>query len=115
MPHCVLMDVHVPKAITDGLRRSGVTVLTAQEIGAGTDTDEQLLERAADRGSLLFTQDDDLLQICATWQELGRIFPGVVYGHQLRSSIGQTIEDLELICKCATEQELQSQVVFLPL
>jgi len=69
----------------------------------------------ADRECLLFTQDDDLLKISARWQTLGKYFPGVIYGHQLQCSIGQTIEDLELICTCATKQELQSQVIFLPL
>jgi hypothetical protein len=55
------------------------------------------------------------LKIAAQWQAVGKDFPGVIYGHQLECSIGQTIEDLELISKCATQQELQSQVVFLPL
>jgi hypothetical protein len=115
MAHCLVMDVHVPKAITDGLRRTGIDVFTAQELGASTATDERLLELATELSCLLFSQDDDLLKIAAQWQAVGKDFPGVIYGHQLECSIGQTIEDLELISKCATQQELQSQVVFLPL
>jgi hypothetical protein len=32
-------DVHIPRAITSGLRRLGVNVLTAQEDGAATLSD----------------------------------------------------------------------------
>lgn len=115
MANRLIMDVHVPKAVTDGLRRTGVIVLTAQEIGASTASDEQLLQFAVDLNCLLFSQDNDLLKIASEWQIIGKDFPGIVYGHQLECSIGQTIEDLELISKCATHQELCSQVIYLPL
>ena len=41
------MDVHVPQAITDQLRRRGVDVLTAIEDSSAELTDEALLERAS--------------------------------------------------------------------
>jgi hypothetical protein len=37
------MDVHVPQAITDQLRRRGIDVLTAYEDGATTLPDDELL------------------------------------------------------------------------
>jgi hypothetical protein len=40
------MDVHVRWAITDGLRRRGVDVLTAQEDGGATLADPLLLDQA---------------------------------------------------------------------
>lgn len=40
------MDVHVPQAITDQLRRRGVDVLTAIENSSAELTYEVLLERA---------------------------------------------------------------------
>ena len=46
----LFMDVHVPLAITDGLRRRGVDVLTAQEDAAATLADSELLERASALG-----------------------------------------------------------------
>jgi predicted nuclease of predicted toxin-antitoxin system len=39
----------------------GVDVLTAQEDGAATLPDSDLLNRATDLGRVLFTQDEDLL------------------------------------------------------
>jgi predicted nuclease of predicted toxin-antitoxin system len=51
------MDVHVPFAITEQLRRRGVDILTAAEDGAAELPDDQLLERVRTLGRLLFTQD----------------------------------------------------------
>ena len=42
----VYMDVHVPLAITEGLRRRGINVLTSQEDETTEEDDEFLLERA---------------------------------------------------------------------
>ncbi len=44
MPVPLYMDVHVPWAITEQLRRRGVDVLTAIEDKADTLTDEKLLQ-----------------------------------------------------------------------
>jgi Domain of unknown function (DUF5615) len=40
------MDVHVPAAITAGLRRRRIDVLTSQEDGSDRWPDDRLLERA---------------------------------------------------------------------
>lgn len=109
------MDVHVPKSITDGVRRRGIDAVTAQDQGAGSVTDEELLQRATDQARLLFSQDTDFFQIASRWQAISKWFPGVIYAPQLGCSIGRTIEDLELLCKCATAEELESQVIHLPL
>ena len=115
MASSLLMDVHIPKSITDGVRRSGVDVVTAQDENAGLETDENLLRRAVELNRLLYSQDADFLEIATLWQADGKTFPGIIYGSQLGCSIGRTIEDLELICKCATPSELESRVIFLPL
>ena len=56
------MDVHVRRAVADGLRLRGVDVLTAQQDGANQLEDAALLDRATSLGRLLFTQDEDLLR-----------------------------------------------------
>lgn len=44
----IYMDVHIPAAITDGLRRNGLDVLISQEDQTRTAGDEDLLaDRAA--------------------------------------------------------------------
>jgi hypothetical protein len=40
------MDHHIPAAITSGMRRRGVDVLTAFEDGSADGSDDRLLERA---------------------------------------------------------------------
>jgi predicted nuclease of predicted toxin-antitoxin system len=67
MAQALYMDVHVPSAVTGGLRRRGVDVLTSQEDGTREAHDVVLLERATDLGRILFTQDDDLLAIASQW------------------------------------------------
>jgi len=51
------MDVHIPIAITEGLRRRSIDVLTSQEDGTAELDDEPLLTRATELGRLLFTQE----------------------------------------------------------
>ena len=47
MAVALYMDVHIPRAITIGLRLRGVDVLTAQEDNAATLLDPALLDRYA--------------------------------------------------------------------
>jgi Domain of unknown function (DUF5615) len=78
------MDVHVPDAITVGLRLRRVDVLTAQAGGARRLSDALLLDRATALGRVLFSQDEDLLRESAQRQQQGVSFAGVIYAHQLK-------------------------------
>jgi predicted nuclease of predicted toxin-antitoxin system len=109
------MDVHVPSVITEGLRRRGIDVLTSQDDSTREADDEVLLTRATSFDRLLFTQDDDFLKLAPKWQSAGKMFTGIVFAHQLGASIGRLIEDLELLVLCATEDELNNCVTYLPL
>jgi predicted nuclease of predicted toxin-antitoxin system len=108
-------DVHVRRAVTEGLRLRGVDVLSAQEDGAAEFLDPELLTRAAARERLLFTQDEDLLAEAARRRELGEAFGGLVYAHQLNVTIRVLIEDLELIAGATNLEEWANTVVYLPL
>ena len=109
------MDHHVPAAITLGLQWRGVDVLTAEEDRTTDWDDERLLEQATRLGRIVFTQDDDFLAIGHEWQNSGREFAGIVYAHQLRITIGQAINDLELIAKVMTADEMGNRIEFLPI
>ena len=109
------MDHHVPAAITRGLRRCGVDVLTAAEDGAADWEDELLLKRAIRLRRVIFTQDDGFLALGHQWQDSGREFAGIVYAHQLRITIGQAVRDLELIAKIMTMDEMTCQIEFVPI
>ena len=95
------LDVHVPLALAEQLRRRGVEVLTAFEDGCAELEDEDLLERCHELGRLLFTQDIRFKALAQSWQQRGRPFAGLVFGHQLGATIGQYVRDLELIAKAS--------------
>jgi predicted nuclease of predicted toxin-antitoxin system len=109
------MDVHVRWAITAGLRRRGLDVLTAQEDGAARFEDPALLDRATQLGRVLVSQDDDLLREAARRQATGERFSGVVYSHQLRITVGQTIRDLERLATIYEPADMDNRVEYLPL
>lgn len=111
----IYMDVHVPSAVTEELRRRGVDVLTAQQDGSSRASDEDLLARATQLGRLLFTQDNDFLAIATRWQQTAKDFMCLVYAHQLGPGIGELIEDLELLSVCAESGEIHNRVIYLPL
>jgi hypothetical protein len=91
------MDVHVPRAVTVALRMRLIDVLTAQEDGSAELDDERLLARASELDRILISQDSDLLREAGRLLSEGRGFAGVIYAHQLRITIGQMVQDLELI------------------
>jgi hypothetical protein len=109
------MDVHVRRAVATGLRLRGVDILTAQDDGAGEFEDPRLLDRATELGRVLFTQDDDLLREAARRLEIGEKFTGVIYAHQLNITVGQCIDDLELIALSTEPAEWIGRVIYLPL
>jgi len=109
------MDHHVPRVITQGLRVRGVDVLTAYEDGADRLPDSELLDRTAQLGRVLFTQDYDFLAETARRQQAGEFFTGVIYAHQTHVNIGACIRDLEMIAKTCSPEDLFNQAEYLPL
>jgi predicted nuclease of predicted toxin-antitoxin system len=109
------MDHHVRRAVTEGLRRRGVDVLTAYQDGFAGKSDERLLERSTQLGRVLFTHDEDFLAIAHHWLLDGREFAGIVYVHQDELPNRKMIDDLELIAKAADPKDTWNRVEFLPL
>ncbi|MGA2737360.1 MAG: DUF5615 family PIN-like protein [Bryobacteraceae bacterium] len=109
------MDVHVRRAVTTALRLRSIDVLTAQEDGAGELDDDQLLQRATELGRVLVSQDADLLREGARrlWEH--KDFSGIIYAHQLRITIGQMVEDIELIARATSQDEWRGRIEYLPI
>ncbi|MGA7934798.1 MAG: DUF5615 family PIN-like protein [Kovacikia sp.] len=108
------MDVHVPQAITDQLRRRGVDVLTAIEDNSGELLDDELLEHVRSLGRVLFTQDIRFKAMAEDWQRRGKPFAGLIFGHQLGGTIGQYVKDLELIAQASEPDEWLNIIEYLP-
>jgi Domain of unknown function (DUF5615) len=106
------MDVHVRRAVTNALRLRSIDVLTAQEDGTAEWDDGPLLDRATELGRVFVSQD--LLREGARRQLESKNFAGIVYAHQLRITIGQLVEDLELIAKATSQDEWWGRIEYLP-
>jgi hypothetical protein len=63
----------------------------------------------------VFTQDTDFLAIAHRWAATSREFCGVVFAHQLGITIGQAINELELIATCLDASDVRNRVEYLPL
>ena len=109
------MDVHIRRAVTSALRLRSVDVLTAQEDGAAELDDDLLLQRATELGRVLVSQDEDLLREGAHRLRESIRFSGIIYAHQLRVTVGQMVEDLELIATATTKEEWVGRIEYLPL
>ncbi|NKQ37112.1 MAG: hypothetical protein HF973_16045 [Chloroflexi bacterium] len=109
------MDVHVPYAVTLGLRLVNVPVITAQEDGFAEADDDVLLDRATNLNCPLVSQDDDLLAEAKPRLMNDIPFGGVIYGHQQRVNIGIMVRDLELIAKIYDTADMLNRVEYLPL
>lgn len=89
--------------------------MTAQEDGRGGFDDPELLDRAAQLGRVMFSQDTDLLRLAAAKQHAQEPFAGVIYSHQGVMSIGECVNELEILVGACTTEELANLVHYLPL
>lgn len=88
-------------------------VLTAQEDGSDTLEDPQLLRRATELGRVLFTQDQDFLEIPYLLSAQDIECSGVIYCAQDRP-IGVCVEELHLVTELVESCELANLCVKLP-
>ena len=109
------LDVHVPWAIAEQLRRRNVDVLTSSEDDSTETEDVDLLQRCHELGRLIFTQDIRFKALAEDWQQSGRPFSGLLFGHQLGGTIGQYVRDLELIAKVTDPVDWINVIERLPL
>jgi hypothetical protein len=115
MTVALLSNHNVRSAVVTGLRLRGVDIVTARELSASRLPDDELLDLGARLQRVLVSHDDDLIAEAHKRQVGGSPFPGVVYCHQSKLTVGAMIEELELLAKASELSDLQDQVVFLPL
>jgi len=115
MPVPLYLDVHVPLAIAEQLRRRGVDVVHAIEAGTSRLADDQFLNVAGSQGRVLFTEDIRFHVLAEDSQLQGRQFAGLCYGHQLGAPIGVYVVELELIAKASDPSDWANTVRHIPL
>lgn len=115
MALALYMDVHVPAAITSGLRQRGLDTLTSQKDVTRRASDQALMRRAAELQRVMVSRDEDFLRIAAHWQTSEIAFVGLISLTSGGARIGQIVDDIELICRCMVTEEIRNQIVFVPL
>jgi hypothetical protein len=115
MAVALYLDVHVPQAVADQLRRRRIDVLTAVEDTRATEPDDYLLLRATELNRVIVTFDVRFKAMAEDWIRMGREFFGLAYAHPLRISIGQLVSDLEMISLASDIADWRSKVEYLPL
>ena len=114
MPVPLYLDVPIPQAIAEQLRRRVVDGVHAAEESTSRLEDDELLELAGRQGRIRVTQDIRFRVMAEDWQRRGKWFAGLFYGHQLATSIGRWVADLELIAKASEPAERKNSVHHLP-
>lgn len=115
MALAVYMDHNIHGVLTESLQVRGIDVLTSAADQTSRFPDATIIERATSLGRVLVSHDADMLVLVAAMQRDGRLFSGLIYVHSLSISIGQMIEDVELLCLALDPQETVNNTYFVPL
>jgi hypothetical protein len=107
-------DQNVDQAIVEGLRARGIDVLTAKEDGMAVAADELVFRRATSLGRVVVSNDNDFLRIAHRWQADGTYFAGLIHATQFAVSIGDVIEDVEIIAKVKAPHEMANKIEYVP-
>lgn len=99
--------------IVRGLRLRGIDIITSREDGTNQFSDLELLEHVTKLERVLLTHDKDFFRISASFLETNTYFSGIIFINQT-SSIGRSIEDLELIAKVGKKNEYENTLSYLP-
>lgn len=102
-------DEHIPGAVSLGLRRRGVDVLTAQDAGRCGLPDPDQLQFALKEVRVLVTFDADYLTIAAG----GASHAGIAFCHSTKYSAGQLLTVLLLVHSAFTRPEMHDHVEYL--
>ncbi len=103
------MDQHYPRPVTDGLRRGGIDVLTAQEAElCGLPDVKQLLHATAQQ-RIMVTFDPDYLAL----HRSGMAHGGIVWCPQQKYGIGMLIELLSLLHGVTDRDSMRNRVEYL--
>ena len=103
------MDQHYPAAVTQGLRRLGINVLTAQEAGRCGLPDPDQLTFATAEERIMATFDSDFLAL----HQSGTAHAGIAWCPQQKYGIGMLVKLLELLHQVAERDQMRNRVEYL--
>ena len=102
------MDEHIALAVTTGLRRRNIDVLSTPQAGLIGASDKDQLFFATRQQRVMVTQDDDLLALHAQGIE----HTGIIF-IQPGKSIGYMVRGLHFIYQIMTAEAMRNHIEFL--
>jgi predicted nuclease of predicted toxin-antitoxin system len=113
----LVTDEDVHGDIVNGLRRRqpALDLVRVQDVGLRNTPDPIILEWAAQQGRVVVSVDKKTLAVAA-WDRVARglPMPGVAI-LRILLTIGQAINELELIALAGNPDDFRNQVIYLPL
>ena len=103
----IYADENIEEAIVKGLRRRGVEIGSARELGHAGKNDELQLQHAKKTGAVILTHDADLLSIAHRWSKEGQEHHGFLYIHIQDLSIGECIRRVDLVVHLLAEEDIE--------
>lgn len=102
-------DESVEVEVAEQMKQRGIDAFTVRDLGLLGDTDINHLRRATEMGRVLCTYDTDFLRIAAEGVE----HAGIIFGFNDRTTYGDWVRGLEMICGAMTADEMKNHVEYL--
>lgn len=101
-------------AVVDGLRNSGIDVLTILDAETAGATDEEQLEFAATDGRVIYTLNvGDFCRLHAEFLSAGKDHAGIIVIPRQRYSVGEKIRRLTELLDTLSAEEMRNRLEFL--
>ncbi|MBU4320779.1 MAG: DUF5615 family PIN-like protein [Thermodesulfovibrionales bacterium] len=104
----IYADENIERSVIEGLRRRGIEVFSAKELGHSGKSDEFHIKKASELKTVILTHDVDFLIIAISTNH-----NGIIFSHSKNVSIGQCIRGVELIANVLTEEDMENHIEFL--
>ena len=105
----IYTDENMEGAIIAGLRRRGIDIFTAKELGSLGKSDEFHLKKANELNAVILTHDADFIKLAAK----GYKHKGIIYVHPQKVTISECIRKVELLTQVLTDEEMENHIEFL--
>lgn len=103
------LDEHISPAVAEALRKRGIDATTSEAAGLlGATDDQQLAYATAERRAIVTCDADFLRQELIMKAEFG-----ICYARRSKYTLGQLIDQLQLVAECMSTEDLQFRVEFL--
>ena len=113
MPLPLYADECVDARVVAGLRRRGVDVVSAADVGLLAAPDDRHLDHARELRRPVVTADQDFLRLAHERVESGASIPGVIFILP-RTTVGDAVRAIALLAEALQPSDLRDRVEWVP-